>query len=116
MEFQGKSLRCQMLEDGIVEMTFDLHNESVNKFNRLTMEEFSEVVQLLGEADSLKGLLINSAKEAFIVGADINEFLQLFQTPLEELTEELKKRQQIFLDLENLDFPSVSPWRCSWGR
>ena len=44
MEFQGKSLRCQMLEDGIVEMTFDLHDETVNKFNRLTMEEFREVV------------------------------------------------------------------------
>ena len=66
MEFQGKSLHCQMLEDGIVEMTFDLHDESVNKFNRLTMAEFREVVQRLGEAASLKGLLINSAKEAFI--------------------------------------------------
>ena len=96
MEFQGKSLRCQLLEDGIVEMTFDLHDESVNKFNRLTMEEFREVVQRLSEATSLKGLLINSAKEAFIVGADINEFLLLFQTPQEELTQELKKQRLTF--------------------
>ena len=73
MEFNGEALQCRMIEDGVVEMTFDLQNESVNKFNRVTMEEYREVVSLLGKERNLKGLLINSAKEAFIVGADITE-------------------------------------------
>ena len=107
MEFNGKSLKCRLIEDGVVEMTFDLQNESVNKFNRLTMEEYRDVVSRLGQESGLKGLIINSAKDAFIVGADINEFLGFFQTPLDELTEQLKKQQQIFLDMENLGVPIV---------
>ncbi|HJL87814.1 MAG TPA: fatty acid oxidation complex subunit alpha FadB, partial [SAR324 cluster bacterium] len=55
----------------------------------------------------LKGLMINSAKEAFIVGADINEFLGFFQMPLDELIEQIKRQQQVFLDMENLGVPSV---------
>ena len=48
MEFNGESLKCRMIEDGLVEMTFDLQNESVNKFNHVTMEEYREIVSLLG--------------------------------------------------------------------
>ena len=107
MEFNGEALQCRMIEDGVVEMTFDLQNESVNKFNRVTMEEYRKVVSLLGKERNLKGLLINSAKEAFIVGADITEFLGFFQMPLDELTEQIKLQQQIFLDMENLGIPSV---------
>lgn len=107
MEFNGEALQCRMIKDGVVEMTFDLQNESVNKFNCLTMEEYREVVSQLGQESGLKGLMINSAKEAFIVGADINEFLGIFQMPLDELIEQIKRQQQIFLDMENLGVPSV---------
>ena len=107
MEFNGEALQCRMIEDGVVEMTFDLQNESVNKFNRVTMEEYREVVNQLGQESGLKGLMINSAKEAFIVGADINEFLGFFQMPLDELIEHIKRQQQVFLDMENLGVPSV---------
>ena len=107
MEFNGEALQCRMIEDGVVEMTFDLQNESVNKFNRVTLEEYREVVNQLGQESGLKGLMINSAKEAFIVGADINEFLGFFQMPLDELIEQIKRQQQVFLDMENLGVPSV---------
>ena len=40
MEFNGEARQCRMIEDGVVEMTFDFQNESVNKFNRVTMEEY----------------------------------------------------------------------------
>ena len=71
------------------------------------MEEYREVVNQLGQESGLKGLMINSAKEAFIVGADINEFLGFFQMPLDELIEQIKRQQQVFLDMENLGVPSV---------
>mgnify|MGYP005723736125 CR=1 FL=1 len=95
MEFNGEALQCQMIEDGVVEMTFDLQNESVNKFNRVTMEEYREVVSLLGKERNLKGLLINSAKEAFIVGADITEFLGFFQIPQDTKDTARQKREAI---------------------
>lgn len=107
MEFQGRALRCGMLENGIVELTFDLQGDSVNKFNRTTMEEFRSVIDEMQKDASLKGLLISSAKDVFIVGADITEFLSVFQMPREELVALMRKQQQIFLDMENLDIPSI---------
>ena len=47
MNFDGQALRCRSLEDGLVELTFDLQGESINKFNRATTEELREVVSLL---------------------------------------------------------------------
>jgi 3-hydroxyacyl-CoA dehydrogenase/enoyl-CoA hydratase/3-hydroxybutyryl-CoA epimerase/enoyl-CoA isomerase len=71
MNFDGQALRCRSLEDGLVELTFDLQGESINKFNRATTEELREVVSLLQQQSNIRGLLITSAKEVFIVGADI---------------------------------------------
>ena len=39
MLFQGKSLTCTLLDDGIAELQFNLQDESVNKFNRQTLSE-----------------------------------------------------------------------------
>ena len=54
MNFEGNSLRCRPLEDGLVELTFDLQGESINKFNRATIEEFREVVSLLQQQSRVR--------------------------------------------------------------
>jgi 3-hydroxyacyl-CoA dehydrogenase/enoyl-CoA hydratase/3-hydroxybutyryl-CoA epimerase/enoyl-CoA isomerase len=41
----GNAITVQMLSDGIAEFRFDLQGESVNKFNRATIEDFK--LQLL---------------------------------------------------------------------
>jgi len=76
--YNGSALSVKMLEDGIAEMTFDLQGESVNKFDAKTVKELAEAVDLLDDADDVKGLLITSAKPVFIVGADITEFIPMF--------------------------------------
>ena len=63
----------------IAEIKFDSQDESVNKFDKNSLNELNEVVKLLGKDQSVKGLLISSGKESFIVGADINQFLGTFQ-------------------------------------
>ncbi|HIF70310.1 MAG TPA: fatty acid oxidation complex subunit alpha FadB, partial [Candidatus Lambdaproteobacteria bacterium] len=85
MNFDGQALRCRSLEDGLVELTFDLQGESINKFNRATTEELREVVSLLQQQSNIRGLLITSAKEVFIVGADITEFMANFKVSQEEI-------------------------------
>ena len=107
MNFDGQALRCRSLEDGLVELTFDLQGESINKFNRATTEELREVVSLLQQQSNIRGLLITSAKEVFIVGADITEFMANFKVSQEKIAAGVREAQQIFLDLENLEFPSV---------
>ena len=107
MQYQGKAISCQPLGDGIVEMRFDLQGESVNKFNRLTVEEFRQVVDGLAAEAGIKGLLITSGKSVFIVGADITEFLDHFDETEEDIVAGVREQNRIFCGLEDLPFPSV---------
>ncbi len=108
MEYKGQALQCKTLENNIVELKFDSQDESVNKFDKNSLKELDEVVKLLEKDNSVKGLLITSGKDSFIVGADINQFLETFQEPLDILVQWVKDGQQVFSNLENLNIPSVS--------
>ena len=44
MIYEGKAITVKALESGIVELNFDLKGESVNKFNRLTLNELRQAV------------------------------------------------------------------------
>ena len=70
MIYQGKAIGVEALGDGIAELRFDLAGESVNKFNRLTLGELREAVDALRSEAGLRAVLVSSAKDGFIVGAD----------------------------------------------
>ncbi|HIA57725.1 MAG TPA: fatty acid oxidation complex subunit alpha FadB, partial [Candidatus Lambdaproteobacteria bacterium] len=99
MKFKGKAIQCRKLENNIVELIFDAQGESVNKFDQTSLEELREVVKQLAAENSVSGLLVTSAKDVFIVGADITEFIKGFQVPLDELVQWVKDAQKIFSDL-----------------
>ncbi len=107
MIYQGKAIRVQALDDGVVEMTFDLDGESVNKFNRLTLGELDEATAAIRAAPGARGVLVSSAKEAFIVGADIGEFLALFALPEAELLAANLATNRSFSAFEDLPLPTV---------
>jgi 3-hydroxyacyl-CoA dehydrogenase/enoyl-CoA hydratase/3-hydroxybutyryl-CoA epimerase/enoyl-CoA isomerase len=107
MEYKGQAIQCRNLNNNIVELIFDSQSESVNKFDQNSLGELREVVTQLAADKSIRGLLVTSAKEVFIVGADITEFLKGFQMPQDELVQWVKDAQKVFTDLENLEFPSV---------
>ena len=107
MEYEGQAIQCRTLENNIVELIFDAQGESVNKFDQSSLAELREVVKLLETDKSASGLLVTSGKDVFIVGADINEFLKGFQAPQDELVQWVRDAQQVFVDLENLKYPSV---------
>jgi len=94
--------------DGVAELTFDNQDESVNKFDRATLAELREVADQLKSAEGVKGLIAQSAKKDFIVGADITEFGELFKGSEEELLGWMEQANAIFNDIEDLPFPSVS--------
>lgn len=41
----GNAITVQLLSDGIAEFRFDLQGESVNKFNRATIEDFKAAIE-----------------------------------------------------------------------
>ncbi|NKI17331.1 fatty acid oxidation complex subunit alpha FadB [Spongiibacter sp. KMU-166] len=107
MIYQGKALSASFLEDGIAELCFDLQGDSVNKFNRVTLQELGEATSALAAAPGLKGVVVTSGKDVFIVGADITEFTELFQLPDEELREWASKANDVFNAFEDLPVPTV---------
>ncbi|GAA5525589.1 fatty acid oxidation complex subunit alpha [Microbulbifer aestuariivivens] len=107
MLFSGKALTVQMLENGIAELNFDLKDESVNKFNRLTVSEFSEALDAIEAAEGLKGVLLTSSKGVFIVGADITEFGDAFSAGRDGVAELMNKNNVNINRLEDLPVPTA---------
>ena len=107
MEYKGQALKCSTLGNNITELIFDFQDGSVNKFDRNSLHELNEVVKQLEKDQSVKGLLISSGKDTFIVGADINQFLETFKEPLDKLVQWVKDSQKVFSNLENLNIPIV---------
>jgi len=108
MLFEGQSITCKMLDDGIAEFCFDLQQQSVNKFDQPTFKEFRQLVEILQNTSELKGVLVSSAKKVFIVGADITEFISTFKQPEEQIQVFLKEANAIFNDFEDLNVPTVA--------
>ena len=107
MIYSGSALNVTLLPSGIANLTFDLCDSSVNKFNELTLRELREAIDVLMETD-ISGLIFSSAKPAFIVGADITEFTGMFDEAEGEITKWLVEGNQIFNDIEDLPCPTVS--------
>jgi len=108
MLFEGQSIRCQPLGDGIAEFCFDSQVESVNKFDQNTFAEFRQVVDLLNQQTSLKGVLVTSGKGVFIVGADITEFLGMFQNTEAQINDWVKEANRVFNGFEDIQVPTVA--------
>ncbi|MBY6019928.1 fatty acid oxidation complex subunit alpha FadB [Ferrimonas balearica] len=107
MIFESNALSVDWLEPGIAQMTFDAEG-SVNKFDRNTLTHFHNALNVLHDLPDLKGLVVASAKGAFIVGADITEFLTLFAEPESVLQHWLEETNLIFNKLEDLPVPTIA--------
>ncbi|MFT5451335.1 MAG: 3-hydroxyacyl-CoA dehydrogenase/enoyl-CoA hydratase/3-hydroxybutyryl-CoA epimerase, partial [Enterobacterales bacterium] len=108
MLFEGQSISCKMLDDGIAEFCFNSQTESINKFDQTTFAEFRKVVDILQASTELKGVIVTSNKNVFIVGADITEFLTLFESTEQQLQEWLKEANSIFNGFEDLAVPTAA--------
>ncbi|WP_144392539.1 fatty acid oxidation complex subunit alpha FadB [Pleionea sediminis] len=108
MIFEGQSLTCQLLDGGIAEVCFDNKNESVNKFDKKTLEELKNVTEALTGNKDVKAAIVTSSKGVFIVGADITEFQGLFANSREELLQWTAEANSIFNAFEDLPFPTVA--------
>ena len=107
MIYEGQSLRCEMLDNGIAEVIFDNQNESVNKFDKATLAELNSVIEALNSNQEVRGAIVTSAKGVFIVGADITEFLGMFKESREQMIKWCEEANAIFSGFEDLPFPTA---------
>ena len=109
MIYSGKAITVQATDDGIAELCFDLQDESVNKFNALTLNELKEATAAIAADTSLKGVIVTSGKPVFIVGADITEFSTQFGGSEDEIADKiLRINLDIFNAFEDLPMPTVA--------
>lgn len=106
MLYQGKHISVVQLDNDIIEFTF-AGKASVNKFDQETFSDFKNALMKIKTHKNAKGLLITSSKSNFIVGADINEFLDTFALPENELITWIKAATDTFDMLEDLNLPTV---------
>jgi 3-hydroxyacyl-CoA dehydrogenase/enoyl-CoA hydratase/3-hydroxybutyryl-CoA epimerase/enoyl-CoA isomerase len=97
-----------MLDGGIAELRFDLQGDSVNKFNKATLTELGEALALIKAEPGVKGLLVTSGKDCFIVGADVTEFIEYFTYPEDQLVAWILDVHTLFCLVEDFDFPTVT--------
>ena len=109
MIYSGKAITVRATDDGIAELCFDLQDDSVNKFNALTVNELKEATAAISADSSLKGVIVTSGKPVFIVGADITEFGALFGASEDAIAEKLLATNvEVFNAFEDLPLPTVA--------
>ncbi len=100
-----KHWRYEQDAQGLVWLTFDKQGESTNTFSREALDELSAALDAIG-ALSPKGLVIRSAKAAFIAGADVEAFTR-FATPAEAL-EFVRVGWDVLQKLHDLPYPTTA--------
>src|ERR1700674_4432298 len=93
--------------DHVCLLTFDRPESGANIFDAATMSELSEHVDVIERDQSLRGLIITSAKKSiFIAGADLKTLLKQAETG--ELRAFIAEGQRIFNRIAALKIPTVA--------
>jgi 3-hydroxyacyl-CoA dehydrogenase / enoyl-CoA hydratase / 3-hydroxybutyryl-CoA epimerase len=91
--------------DGLAWLTFDKQGESANTFSREALEQLRAALDEI-RRDNPKGLVIRSAKDGFIAGADVEEFTR-FKSPAEAMSF-VRLGWDVFQALHELPFPTTA--------
>ena len=106
---ESKTIRWDQDADGVVILTLDDPNQSANTMNRDYGESMAATVERLeAEKDSIKGVILTSAKSTFFAGGDLNDLKTAEPdqaAELEEMVRELKRQLRV---LETLGKPVVA--------
>ena len=100
-------IRREIGDDRVCLLTFDRPESGANIFDAATMSELSEHVDVIEGDQSLRGLIITSAKKSiFIAGADLKTLLK--QAGTGELGVFIAEGQRVFNRIAALKIPSVA--------
>jgi 3-hydroxyacyl-CoA dehydrogenase / enoyl-CoA hydratase / 3-hydroxybutyryl-CoA epimerase / enoyl-CoA isomerase len=107
MLHSGPAFSATPLGDGIVELKFDLAGESVNKLSAAAIRDFDAATQAIAADPSVKGVVVTSGKQVFIVGADITEFGAMFASGEAAIAQGVLEVNRVLSRFEDLPVPTV---------
>ncbi|MDE1893880.1 MAG: enoyl-CoA hydratase/isomerase family protein [Xanthomonadaceae bacterium] len=93
-------------DDGVVVLTLDRADSTVNAISRTVLDELEQIVERLA-IDSPAGVVIHSAKASgFAVGADIKQFVEYARQ--DSVLENIEHGQRVYEALAALPCPTVA--------
>jgi len=107
MLYQGEHLQLDSAADGIYKLIFNDQKKGHNILSSAAVAELQQVLDQLESFSSLKGLILSSAMDEFILGADVTEFGSLFHKGPQAVTAYLDQVCQLFNRIEELPCPTV---------
>ncbi|WP_407492793.1 3-hydroxyacyl-CoA dehydrogenase NAD-binding domain-containing protein [Pseudooceanicola sp. MF1-13] len=81
----SKFIRVETDDTGIATLIWDMPDSKVNVLSPEARKEFVEAATALIEDDAVRGIIITSAKDSFIAGADLRFIQSLRGRPAEEV-------------------------------
>lgn len=108
MEYQGDAFQVEIDTQGIVLLGFNLKNQAANVFSESAIKDLSNAVDKIKNLKNVKGLVLHSLKDQFVLGADIYEFMGHFKKNQNEMVEWLTKTNSLFSSIEDLPFPTAT--------
>ncbi|HWY25201.1 MAG TPA: 3-hydroxyacyl-CoA dehydrogenase NAD-binding domain-containing protein [Nevskia sp.] len=103
--YAGACLRLNLLENGIAELLLDRQDGPVNKLDAALLAELDAALRRLRTQPDLRGLLLASAKDAFLAGADIAVLWDMLTWPQARLLEFVGGMQRSLGALAELSVP-----------
>src|SRR5262245_48327503 len=103
-----EAVRYEKSSDGIVTLTMDLEGP-VNKLSKAFRESLTRAIERLEKEQSdIKGVILTSAKETFLAGADLNEIASIKRDDVQGFLDVVSQLKDIFRRLEKFAKPVVA--------
>src|SRR4051794_27173130 len=103
------TIRWEQGDDGIVVLTLDDPNQSANTMNAAYAESMAATVERLeAEKDSIKGVVITSAKKTFFAGGDLRDLRKARKEDAADVAEFVRSGKAQLRRLETLGKPVVA--------
>jgi len=107
LEYRGQFLSVVRLDGGIAEIRLDRQGDALNKLDGAVLAELNPVLARLEADTSLRGVLLDSAKDAFLAGADIQALQDLLGKTAAERSAFCRDMDAVLTRMEDLPVPVV---------
>ena len=94
-------------DDDIALLCFDTPDESVNTLSNHALEQLQNKINELQDNKKVKALVFYSGKKDLIFGADITEFLEMFDASESDIAKGIMSVHKLFNQIEDLPFPTL---------
>jgi 3-hydroxyacyl-CoA dehydrogenase/enoyl-CoA hydratase/3-hydroxybutyryl-CoA epimerase len=100
------TIRWEQGEDGVVVLTLDDPNQSANTMNADYGKSMAAAVERLeAEKDTIKGVVITSAKKTFFAGGDLRDLKKVTKDDVDEVSQWVRQGKLLLRRLETFGKP-----------